>query len=126
MPSPASRYDWLKVRRQLSLQEVNPDCSVAVLNTTDVAGTGSMITQVLENAGITVIRLSETPDRLDQTKLLVARPAPFCLSVISQIQPLFPLDVKQEVSTEIMSKYRANIVILIGQDFAQEVAKQKK
>jgi hypothetical protein len=121
-----SNDDWLKVRHQLGLPEVNPDCSVAVLNTTEVAGTGSMITQVLENAGITVIRLSDTPDRLAQTKLFVTQPSPFCLSVISQIQPLFPLDVRQEVVGETMSKYRTNIVVLIGQDFAQEVKKQKK
>jgi hypothetical protein len=116
--------NWQKMSSKFRLPAVNSDCGVAVLNTTNVAGTGSIVTTVLENSGVPVIRLSDTPDQLSQTKILVNQALPFCQEVVTHLGNLFPFETRVELDPKTMNTYRAQIVILIGQDFAQEVAKK--
>ncbi len=117
---------WQKNSSQFKFAAVPTECSVAVLNTTTVGGTGSKVTQVLESSGMSVIRLSDTPDKLSQTQILVNQAPPFCQDVLQHVQDLFPFVTKREVQDQTMNRYRANIVVLVGQDFAKEIAKQPK
>lgn len=116
--------DWKKMLPQFSIPNVASDCGVAVLNTTNIAGTGSTVADVLESSAIPVIRLSDTPDQIAQTKIIVNQPLPFCQEVVTQLGSLFPATTELQIDAKTMATYRAQVVILIGEDFAQEVAKK--
>jgi hypothetical protein len=117
---------WQTVLSQFRFSALSPDCAVAILNTTTVAGTGSSVTQVLEKSGIPVVRLTDTADQLQGTKIILNRPAPFCQEVLEQLRSLFPFSAQYEIDHTTMDTYRANVVVLIGQDLAQEFAKKPK
>lgn len=121
-----SLAEWQKIKAQFRFSSLGNDCAIAVLNTTQTAGTGLSIAQVLEESGVSIIRLTDTPDQLEQTKILVNQKPPFCQEVVNQLGSLFPFATKVEVNSKTMNTYRANIVVLIGQDFAQEFAKKPR
>lgn len=116
--------EWQSFTRQFRFNSISPDCAVAVINTTEVAGAGSTVTRVLENSGIPVIRLSDAPDQIPQTQLLVLKAEPFCQEVTEHLGAVFPFATHLTINAKAMSSYRANLVILIGEDFGQEFVKK--
>jgi hypothetical protein len=118
--------EWEKAQSQLQFPSQARDCSLSVVNTTQVSGVGNISATTLEKSGLSVIRVTDIDQSTDHTVLALQQELPECASVLEHIGHLFPFPIKTEIRTDILSQYRSNIVLFVGKDFSNEIAKEKK
>lgn len=109
---------WQKTQSQA----VDPSCSLSVINNTDKAKLATKISQVLENSGVRVVRTTTEGDQLKPTEIVVSPSAQDCEFSLRQAERLLPFaSIKPRVDSAADSKYRADVVILVGNDLGDLV-----
>lgn len=111
-PTPPSKLDMLD---NVVLYE---GCLVAVVNTTEKVGMASKFSNLLEKNGVVVIRITDqrTPYELSTIAFNSGKPA--CVALSKRLQVLFPEEIQTQENKEIQDEYRADLVILLGNDLA--------
>ena len=110
-----SPEEWqnYQARANLSLE---PACSVAVVNTTSTPKLAANVGATLEHAGVRVVRntneLSEVPS---DSQILVA-PGTNCEQSLEQLKNILPQSTKIVIDEKAQTQYRADSVLIIGQD----------
>lgn len=92
------------------------DCSIAVLNATDISGYAQEISNIVEASGLRVIRVDSIPERNDQNSLAVSNKSG-CQDLSKNVgSKLFNqyIVLNSEDSKDLVSRYRADIVIVLG------------
>lgn len=92
------------------------DCSIAVLNATDISGYAQEISNIVEASGLRVIRVDSIPERNDQSSLAVSNKSG-CQDLSKNVgSKLFNqyIVLNSEDSKDLVSRYRADIVIVLG------------
>ncbi len=97
------------------------ECSVAVVNTTDTKNLAGSTAQVLEDNGVYVIREDSMSLDLEVTHIQEGSDiSPACQSLLTRIHAFFPETSLTEAQTTETKRFRADIVILLGLDVAEE------
>jgi hypothetical protein len=116
--SAAAWHNWQKNKSQ----PINPTCSLSIINNTDKAKLASKIGQVLENSGARVVRTTTEAGQPTKTKLIYSVTSRDCDFTKQQIEQLLPFsDVRAEANNDLAAKYRADVVILVGDDLGELV-----
>ncbi len=115
----SSLEKWADVRQQLTLAFPEPECSVAVVNTTSQAGLASTISQVIEQTGYPVIRVTDSKTNLAKTHIFYATEPTNCSVQAESISQVVPFEVEIAPDTAMTQLYRASIVVEVGQDVSQ-------
>jgi hypothetical protein len=111
---------WSATLQQFASGEVSRECAVAVVNTTAQNGVARQITQVLEQSGLYVIRVTDNFSESPET-VLVFNPEFACARELSILGSLVPHQLSPVANGEVARKYRADAVLLIGVDLAELV-----
>ncbi len=98
--------------------DIDPACSVAVVNAFGKSGIGTQFSNVIEKSGLTVIRLTDDPNLAEHSQLLRADADHLCDAEVNHVKNLMPLKLTDQSNNEFMSKYRANVVLLLGKDLS--------
>jgi hypothetical protein len=92
-------------------------CSVAIVNTTQVAGLASAISQYLEKIGLIVIRVTDNQTNSDQSHLVVAdKQREVCQEAVKVLDYISPEHLVVVENQEAADTYRAALVLLVGQN----------
>ncbi len=121
-----SLEEWERLQSKIQFPSQARDCSLSVVNTTQVSGVGNIAATTLEKSGLSVIRVTDTQDSKDHTVIALQQELPECVGVLQHVEHLFPFPIKTEMNTEILAQYRSHIVLFVGKDFSSEIAKEKK
>lgn len=105
------------------------ECSVAVINTTEISGLAGHFSQILESAGIRIIRLDTRGDTRQGTREEELQPQSSKLAVAPDLERcqrsqdlirsalIGRADLcSAELSQRLRDRYRADLVILLGND----------
>lgn len=95
---------------------------VAIINTTANAGLASSLSRILLNSGVDVVSVGENQDRLDRSVLLVGNESLLKTRTVSFVEDL----VEMKIKVADVSEYRAEIVILLGNDYFKELTANPK
>jgi len=113
--------DWeeIKVFSQpiKSSDSVLTQCSIAILNSTDISGYAQGLSMILENSGFRVIRI-DTFENKNKINTVASVDKPECEKYANLLaRKLFDWVeiLEDENSDKLTSKYRADIVITLGQ-----------
>lgn len=101
--------------------EETTGCSLAVINTTGQSGVASELAKLIERSRARVIRVDDSNERLLQTKLVV-NPEADCHADLRDLEAVWPFQVSPSSDQAISGRYRADIVVLIGDDLAGLIA----
>ncbi len=111
---------------KIKLWQKNQDkqCATAVLNTTSISGLAGTIAEIIENAGLKVIRVdnpSVEPEELeDKTVVLINEETLVCSNKKSSLRKILGQDIvfrtKAESDDYWFERYRADVVVLLSQD----------
>ncbi len=101
-------------------------CTLGVLNTTATAGLAGQIATILEQSGISVLRISnsdqENYQNLAKSILISQEKITDCESEIKRLTnwlgQQLPLEIKQDQT--LTDRYRSNLILLLGEDFRQQ------
>ncbi len=117
--------DWQKLQDKFHYPQPDTQCSIAVVNSTTTSGLGNNIANIIEKSGYPVIRVTTISQESSTSSLLSANSLPTCAEVNSHLQSLFPFTIKPKNQSDIMEKYRANIVVILGNDLVTALKKKK-
>lgn len=100
------------------VEVLKKDCAIAVLNTTGISGYAAKVSSLIEQSGGRVIRTDSYHPVRDQTTIYTNTREKCVQLGKSLAQMMLEDPVLQESSEqqEILNRYRADIVILLGQD----------
>lgn len=90
----------------------NTTTSVAIVNTTTYSGLASSLARILLNSGIDVVSLGENQEHLEKSIIMTSIGGKES-QIVMFLASLFPFEVKEASIDE----YRAEVVILLGEDF---------
>ncbi len=102
-----------------SLTENQSVCAVAVINTTSINKLAQKVTDMLEKNGVYVVRTTSNEQNLNASQVLLDRRQSRCRPLASKLEDLLPGDQTLQFS-DTMNDYRADIVILLGNNLARE------
>lgn len=109
--------DGFSSRSKLALQAETPEsCPVAIVNTTQTRGLAGKIAAIFANSGINVIRVDSDSQNRDNSQVYFDETIPDCVNLVQTISPVV-FDSSVESNREIAERYRAGIVVLLGEDF---------
>lgn len=101
--------------------ELLRQCPVALVNTTPVNGLGGQIGQLLENSGVFVIRVTDTSNAEPTTQLFLnPDSAEACELVVKILERGFGFELQSSFDQRRAAQFRAEAVVLLGEDLAQE------
>jgi hypothetical protein len=101
-------------------------CAVTVVNSTTVPKVGGAIATALEGTGFTVLRVTDDTTTQTSSSILMDKVAEnACAGYFPMLQGLLPEKVAPSANEEIYQRYRAHIVMIVGNDLANEFAKSK-
>lgn len=115
-----SADDWAQYMPQRDMQLTNQPCSIAVVNTTPSSGIATDLANVLERSGLFVARTTQTATNISQSMLL-AESIDGCEEVIEHVSTLIDASQKVTFNEDVTARYRARVVLLVGQDLASVV-----
>jgi len=120
------RADWQELRavemNNLPKTAVlSSQCTVAILNTTDINNYAGSFSDLLEQSGLRVIRVDGVAEPVAQSRLLVDPSKAECLRVSEQIKKEVFLseaivEEDQAIIKHYTNRYRADMIILLGPD----------
>lgn len=106
---------WYAYPLQKDIQITTMPCSIAVVNTTPITGVATEIGTILERSGFFVARL--TTNRSDtNTSLLLTKGVAECDGIAQLLKILTPNSNKIVVDESAALRYRARVVLLVGND----------
>jgi len=97
-------------------------CSIALINTTAVDGLAGQIETVLSGGGFSVIRTANDDQVLSTTEMIISSDEESqknCSKVEKKIEGLLPGAVENRIDDEITRRYRADLVVKLGEDMKQ-------
>jgi len=107
------------VFEQLNYGSEQSTCTVALINTTPLAGLAGRIASLLESHHFRVVRTTSDDTSVARTTVLFADPfLPDCRLVIEKLEKLVPGGVEKQVNTEETIRHRADLVVRLGNDLA--------
>jgi hypothetical protein len=109
--------------RRLPYDSEVKNCRVALINTTNVPGLGQNMAEILEKAGITVIRLTDASPKVEKSTIVFQENVPSCQTLLPHVQALFPSEIQPQESSTVFERSRSEMEIILGQDIGQFVAK---
>ncbi len=116
-----SAVDWEEYQTQLTNAKQTA-CSVAIINATQTTGLATQLGQILENSGLYIIRVADTPSLSDKTQILVADTSQLaCQESIQQGQNTLPFSISPQVTDHLYEAYRADVVFILGQDLGSAI-----
>lgn len=103
----------------ISASQLTQTCQLAVVNTTQTPGLAAQLSQVLEQSGGRVVRVSDqnSPYQLSTLSLAVDNLA--CNFIAQRVKLLFPDQVVKVDKANLRQEHRADLVIMVGQDVAR-------
>jgi hypothetical protein len=107
---------WERYRSDLGLQFSDQDCPVAVVNTTAQSGLAASVSQVIEQSGYTVVRVTDNPEAEPHSRVVFASDSEVCAAKAASLAHLFPQKVSVEADTALTQTYRAKIILELGED----------
>jgi hypothetical protein len=93
------------------------ECSIAILNSTDISGLAGRLSDIVENNGGVVIRLGQYSEQLENSVLLYDPAETKCKAALDQIATLSPVPFEIKEDTSVQNTFRAPIVAIIGTNF---------
>jgi hypothetical protein len=93
------------------------NCPIAIINTTDISGLAATTSYILEKSGARVIRVDSNGQQLEQTRLVVDNNNLQCQPVVAALTNqvlLGKIDQGTEEDQQLLNRYRADIVLLLG------------
>lgn len=116
----SSLDDWQTLVSKDLTEYQEPECKVAVINTTSQAGLATKIALIIKSLGASIIRVDDSSQLEDKTKLLInPESRDRCKFTLLSSQKMFPFTPQISQSDEATSVYRADLVILAGHDMDQ-------
>lgn len=107
----------LRKQRLASTTFAPQNCQVAVLNGTDISGLSAGFTDLVEQQGISVVRVGQAEDLADKTIIEIeANMVETCSEVLILLRQFLPVGTQQQISSVAPSIYRAPIVLTLGED----------
>lgn len=102
----------------LVLADGEETCAVAVVNTTKTPKLAATTAALLEKNGVYVIREDSIPNTLEATSILEksSGATDSCAGLASKLQSFFPATTTKSLQNAETQRYRADIVILLGED----------
>ena len=95
-------------------------CTVALINTTPLAGLAGRIATLLESHHFRVVRTTSDATSVERTTVLYADPfLPDCRLVMEKLEKLVPGGVVKQVDADETVRNRADLVVRLGTDLAQ-------
>lgn len=94
-------------------------CSIALVNTTSVNGLAGQLEKVLTADGFSVIRTANDDQVLEKTELVMSGDETSqknCQQVQAKITKLLPGEASLKVDDGVTSRYRADLVVKLGED----------
>lgn len=116
-----SLEDWQKHINSSVTRQLNDNCSVAVVNATEESGIASLLSNILENSGVSVVRSTNNIWGESETKLYIGDSSEDCGEVLDRIQSVSPIELTTEVNKNETARFRANIVFFIGEELSQQL-----
>jgi len=117
--------DWQKIQDKLHYLQADTQCSIAVVNTTTIPGLGNNAANIIEKSGYPVIRVTTIPQESSNSALLVANSLSVCSEVANHLRSLVPFLITPSNQSDLMEKYRANIILILGNDLAAAFKRKK-
>ena len=104
--------------------QADNQCATAVLNTTKISGLASQVAQLAENAGLKVVRIDNPATESDEfgqrTVVLLNEARPECVAQQTVLAKFLGEQIKLQTRAESddywFERYRADMVILLGED----------
>lgn len=93
------------------------ECSIAILNSTDISGLAGRLSDIVENNGGVVIRLGQYSELLENSVLLYDPSEIKCKAALEQIATLSPVPFEIKEDSSVQNTFRAPIVAIIGSNF---------
>lgn len=101
-------------------------CPVTLVNTTQQTGLGSQLSSLLENSGGFVIRVTDTSETQPRTQVLISpESVATCDSVVEVARSLFGAEVEVLEDAKQPALYRAEAVVMLGQDMADSLNREE-
>jgi len=97
------------------------DCLVAVVNTTNKVGLAAEMSKILEKSGVVVVRVTDQSSPYQLSNISYAVDNLACQVLADRAVSLFPNQVVKQDSPQLRQEYRADLVILIGEDLAKRM-----
>lgn len=94
------------------------DCPIALINTTSESGLATTLANILQKSSYSVIKKDNNQDNLSQTKILYDPNVVGCVPVLDKLSKFLPSSLLEK-NEEVISNYRAAVVVYVGQDLAQ-------
>lgn len=118
--------EWEKVQEKQLLTKINDQCSVAIVNASQINGLASRLSKILENSGVEVVRTTDSIWDEPKTALYVSpAEAAKCQEVIAAIQAVSPVILPQQLDQAKSTQYRARIIFFIGNELADLINLEK-
>lgn len=113
-----SKEEWEKILQKQLTWKINEECTIAIVNSTDLVGLATDFGQILENSGVEVVR--STNNIWDEPKTaFYIDGLDSCLQVKSRVKTLSPIVLDEIEDTSKTTEYRANMVLFIGDELAE-------
>jgi hypothetical protein len=113
-----TQAEWHRLQDETALNsDLTEQCLTAVVNATGQNGWASTTSVMLENTGLVVIRVTDTPDRADHSKLLVSpKAAERCDVLVELLKKSWPSSLQVVMDEAQTDHYRASLVLVVGED----------
>ncbi len=99
------------------------DCSVSVVNATQVAGLAKNFSTVLENSGAYVVRVTDMPEKALESSILISKDSTLCQESLNMALNIMPFSEKIEESEDLYETYRSDLVFILGEDLGEFLEK---
>lgn len=118
--------EWEKIQDKQLLTKINDQCSVAIVNASQINGLANQLSKILENSGVEVVRTTDSIWDEPKTALYVSPDeAAKCQQVIAAIQAVSPVILPQQLDQAKSTQYRARIIFFIGNELADLINLEK-
>lgn len=118
--------EWEKIQEEQLMAKMNDQCSVAIVNASQVNGLANQLSQILENSGVEVVRTTDSLWDEPKTALYVSPDEPEkCQQIIKYIQAVSPVVLPQQLDQAKSTQYRAQIIFFIGNELADLINLKK-
>lgn len=108
--------DWKKVSADIEFADQSAVCNFAVVNSIGVSGAGGTVGKMLESSGFSIVRITDENPALEKTTLILGENATKCQDQQDHTLNAMPLKIKIENDSAKANQYRANMVLILGED----------
>lgn len=114
----ATWEEWQEITKKMPF-EFEQTCSIAVINGTQTSGLAKQVSETLENTGLSVVRITDISDQQTHSRLLQQSETANCSQMLPYVKNIFPTQVKTEENDDVSGHYRADLVIILGEDMVR-------